>query len=65
MPVATPPSWQELQAPVILAWEKFAGNQALVLWQSTQSDVVRKCPPGLPVACTPLWQVAQLPVMLS
>ena len=61
-PVAFVPLWQEEQAPVTLAWLKFAGVQALVEWQSLHCAVVAMWLAGLPGAMAPLWQLEQAPV---
>jgi hypothetical protein len=42
-------------------WLKFAGVQALVLWQVSHACVVEMWLVDLPVAVLPLWQVAQVP----
>ena len=36
LPVASVPSWQLTQLPVIFTWSKLAGIQATVVWQSSQ-----------------------------
>ena len=46
--------WQETQLPVALAWLKFAGVQAVVLWQVLHSDVVAICVADFPAARVPL-----------
>ena len=62
MPVACVPLWQLAQFPVMFAWLKRAGDQALVEWQSSQVLADWMCVGVLPVALVPLWHVEQLPV---
>jgi hypothetical protein len=57
------PVWQLEQVPVASLWlNAFIGDQALVVWQSSQVLLVEKCVADLPVALVPLWQETQLPV---
>ena len=42
-------------------WSNTAGDQALVLWQSSQLLPLGMWFPDLPTAMLPLWQVAHVP----
>ncbi len=41
---------------------KFAGVQAVVVWQVPHSAVVAMCVADLPRALVPLWQLEQVPI---
>ena len=66
LPSALVPLWQLEQVPFASAWlNVLTGDQAVVVWQFSQTLLVERWVADFPVAEVPLWQLAQVPDTLA
>ena len=66
LPSALVPLWQLEQVPSTALWLTVrTGDQAVLVWQSSQTEVVAMWLADLPVAVVPLWHETQVPVTLA